>query len=82
MLSHASVFCCSNAKGPIDTFVALNCQTNVGTQTIAPQDRAVIARAAYETVGLMCVPSDFPGDDAMRVLLDEFGWSMAEEALA
>ncbi len=49
--------------------------------SLPPQDRATIAHAAYETAGLMCAPPNYPGDDAMRVLLDEFGWSMAEKAL-
>jgi hypothetical protein len=51
--------------------------------TLPPQDRAAIARATYETAGLLCTARrDYPGDEAMRALLDEFGWAMAEVALA
>jgi hypothetical protein len=51
--------------------------------TLPPEDRAAIARATYETISLLCAaPSDYPGDAAMRALLDEFGWAMAEAALA
>jgi hypothetical protein len=48
-----------------------------------PPDRAAIARATYETVSLLCAAwRDYPGDEATRALLDEFGWAMAEVALA
>jgi hypothetical protein len=51
--------------------------------TLAPQDRATIARAVYETVHLQsAADTDYPGDAAMRVLLAEFGWNMEAEALA
>jgi hypothetical protein len=51
--------------------------------TLPPEDRAAIARASYETVNLQCAaPRDYPGDAAMRALLDEFRWAMAEAALA
>jgi hypothetical protein len=51
--------------------------------TLAPEARAAIARATYETVSLLCAARhDYPGDEAMRALLDEFGWAMAEPALA
>ncbi len=51
--------------------------------TLPPEDRAATARATYETSSLMCAaPSDYPGDAAMRALLDEFGWAMAEVASA
>lgn len=50
--------------------------------TLPQQDRAAIVRAAYQTGSLLCVPHDYPGDAAMRALLDEFGWAIAEEALA
>lgn len=48
--------------------------------TLPPQDRATIARATYETIRLQS--RDYPGDAAMHALLDEFGWAMAETALA
>jgi hypothetical protein len=51
--------------------------------TLPPQDRAAIARATYETAGLLCAARrDYPGDEAMRALLDKFGWATAEVALA
>ena len=51
--------------------------------TLPPEDRGAIARAAYETASLLCAARhDYPGDEAMRALLDEFGWAMAEPALA
>jgi hypothetical protein len=51
--------------------------------TLPPEDRATTARATYETISLQCAaPSDYPGDAAMRALLDEFGWAMDEAALA
>src|SRR5262249_6476399 len=51
--------------------------------TLPPQDRAATARATYETVGLLCATLRYyPGDEAMRALLDEFGWALAESALA
>lgn len=50
--------------------------------TLPPQDRATIARATYETSSLRCAePRDYPGNAAMRALLDEFGWAMDEAAL-
>jgi hypothetical protein len=51
--------------------------------TLPPEDRAAIARATYETISLKCAaPSDYPGDEAMRALLDEFRWATAEVASA
>lgn len=51
--------------------------------TLPPQDRAAIARTVYETVQLSSTAlPDYPGDDAMRALLGEFGWTMTEEALS
>ncbi len=51
--------------------------------TLPPEDRAAIARATHETIALQCAaPSDYPGDAAMRALLDEFGWAVDEAALA
>jgi hypothetical protein len=51
--------------------------------TLPPEDRAAIARASYETVNLQCTaPRDYPGDAAMRALLDEFRCAMAQSALA
>lgn len=50
--------------------------------TLPPQDRATIARAAYETNSLLCAGNYYPGDAAMRALLNEFGWAMDEAALA
>jgi hypothetical protein len=51
--------------------------------TLPPDHRAATARATYETSSLLCAaPSDYPGDEAMRALLDEFRWAMAEVALA
>ena len=51
--------------------------------TLPPKDRATIARATYETNSLrFAAPSDYPGDAAMRALLDEFGWAMDEAAVA
>ena len=47
--------------------------------TLPPEDRAAIARATYETISLQfAAPSDYPGDAAMRALLDQFGWARAE----
>ena len=47
--------------------------------SLPPEDRATIARATYETNSLRCAaPRDYPGDAAMRALLDEFGWAMTE----
>lgn len=46
-------------------------------------DRAAIVRAVYVTTRLQSAATpDYPGDDAMRALLDEFEWSMAEQSLA
>jgi hypothetical protein len=51
--------------------------------TLAPEDRGAIVRATYETVSLLGTAlRDYPGDAAMRALLDEFGWGLAEPALA
>jgi hypothetical protein len=51
--------------------------------TLPREDRATTARATYETISLQCAaPTDYPGDEAMRALLDEFGWAMDEAALA
>ena len=51
--------------------------------TLPTDHRAATARATYETSSLLCAaPSDYPGDEAMRALLDEFRWAMAEVALA
>lgn len=50
--------------------------------TLPQQDRAAIVRATHQTSSLLWAPHDYPGDAAMRALLDEFGWVMAEEALA
>jgi hypothetical protein len=51
--------------------------------TLAPEDRGAIARATCETVCLLCTAlRDYPSDAAMRALLDEFGWGLAEPALA
>jgi hypothetical protein len=42
--------------------------------TLPAEDRAATARAAYETISLLCVVGiDYPGDEAMRELLAEFG---------
>lgn len=50
---------------------------------LPPQDRAAIVRAVYATTSLQAAATpDYPGDDAMRALLDEFEWSMAEQSLA
>jgi hypothetical protein len=50
--------------------------------TLPPEDRAAIARATYETISLHCAtPRDYPGDAAMRALLDEFGWAMPKAAV-
>jgi hypothetical protein len=52
-------------------------------RTLPPQDRAAIVQATYETISLHCAaPSDYPGDAAMRALLDEFGWAIEEAATA
>jgi hypothetical protein len=49
--------------------------------TLPPEYRAAIARATYETISLQCaVPRDYPGDEAMRALLDQFGWTLGETA--
>jgi hypothetical protein len=49
--------------------------------TLPPEDRAGIARATHETISLQCAaPHDYPGDAAMRALLDEFSWARAEAA--
>jgi len=51
--------------------------------TLPPKDSAATARATYETVGLLCATLRYyPGDEAMRALLDEFGWLLAEPASA
>jgi hypothetical protein len=51
--------------------------------TLPPEDRAAIAHATYQTISLQCAaPRDYPGDAAMRALLDEFRWARAEAALA
>jgi len=51
--------------------------------SLASQERATILRAVYATAQLQSgVTPDYPGDDAMRALLDEFEWSMAEDAVA
>jgi hypothetical protein len=51
--------------------------------SLPPEDRAAIARATYETISLQfAAPSDYPGDAAMRALLDEFSWAMAQAASA
>jgi hypothetical protein len=51
--------------------------------TLGPEDRGAIASATYETASLLCAARrDYPGDEAMRALLDEFEWAMAEVALA
>jgi hypothetical protein len=50
--------------------------------TLPPEDRATIARATYETILQCAAPSDYPGDEAMHALLDEFGWAKDEAALA
>ncbi|MEY3808325.1 MAG: hypothetical protein RI893_1301 [Pseudomonadota bacterium] len=44
--------------------------------TLPPQDRATIVRAVYQTICLQNTSaSDYPGDEAMQSLLDEFGWA-------
>jgi hypothetical protein len=49
--------------------------------TLPLDHRAATARATYETISLQCAaPRDYPGDVAMRALLDEFSWGMAEAA--
>lgn len=51
--------------------------------TLSPQDRAAIVRAVYTTTSLQSTAApDYPGDGAMRALLDEFEWSMAKQSLA
>jgi hypothetical protein len=50
---------------------------------LPPKDRGAIAHATYETISLRCAaPRDYPGDEAMRALLAQFGWAMAEMASA
>ncbi len=42
--------------------------------TLSPNERAAIARAAYQTVQLQfSAPDDYPGDEAMQALLDDLG---------
>jgi pyrroloquinoline quinone (PQQ) biosynthesis protein C len=44
--------------------------------TLPPQDRATIVRGVYQTIRLQNTSaSDYPGDEAMQSLLDEFGWT-------
>jgi hypothetical protein len=50
---------------------------------LPPEDRAAIARPTYQTISLQCAaPRDYPGDAAMRAVLDEYSWAMAEAASA
>lgn len=48
--------------------------------SLAPDDRDCVARATYATVRLMFAePDDYPGDDWMRALLGDLGWTVARD---
>jgi hypothetical protein len=50
--------------------------------TLTSQQRAIIVGAVYTSTSLLSAAStDYPGDDAMQALLDEFSWSMPEALL-
>jgi hypothetical protein len=58
-------------------------ESTIFMATLSPKDRAAAARAAYETVSLLCgMGSDYPGDETMRELLAKFGVRAAPASFA